>query len=233
MRRIICCFLSALLLFTLAGCSLLPTQPTDSEPNKTVSSDQNGSTDSNNDSPATNTENNDPQPDPTKPRDILKTPISQLLQDEQKALADYLFEKYIPCSFGLFSDAKDLSSPSVWSSVEALNRAVDGDESEDSRKLENVLKKIEIYYPETPFDPTKVRVYDEATQAFAPSPADTQQYEMLSYEVKEDQITIYYQNKPDENDPDADVQQYATTLKNSKTNGYFSFVSSVKSGAVG
>lgn len=235
MRRILCCFLSALLLFTFAGCSFLPIEPTDSELNKTVSSSDKttNSKAETNSSVSTNTESNDPQPDPSKPRDILKIPISQLLQDEQKALAEYLFEKYIPCSFGLFSDAKDLSSPAVWSSIEALNRTVDGDESEDSRKLENVLKKIEIYYPETPFDPTKVRVYDAVTETFAPSPADTQEYEMISYEVKDDQITVYYQNKPDENDPDADTQQYATTLKNSKTKGYFSFVSSVKSETVG
>ncbi len=234
MRRILCCLLFAFLLFSFVGCSFLPTPPTDSEPDKTVSSDKTTDTDVNaNSSAVTNTESDDPQPDPTKPRDILNTPISQLLQDEQKSLAEYLFEKYIPCSFGLFTDAKDLSSPAVWSSIEALNRTVDGDESEDSRKLENVLKKIEIYYPNTEFDPAKVRVYDATTQTFAPSPADMQAYEMISYEVKDDQITIFYQNKPDENDPDADTQQYATTLKNSKTNGYFSFVASVKSGAVG
>lgn len=232
MRRIFCCLLSVLLLLTFAGCSFFPMK----WENTHVGSDS-GNIDTsaslNTDTNHTSDSETTPSSDVTKPRNILKTPVSQLLNDEAKQLADYLFEKYIPCSFGFFTDAKNLSSPAVWSSVEALNRAVDGDESEASRKLENVRKKVAIYYPETNFDPEKVRVYDAATQTFAPSPADTQQYEMLSYEVKDNEITIYYQDKPEEGSSDEEVQQYATTLKNSPTEGYFSFVSSVKSGSVG
>ncbi len=236
MRRIFCCLLSALLLLTFAGCSFLPIEWENtgsvSKPGNIASSSGQTSA-SNTDTDHTSDSETTQSSDVSKPRDILKTPISQLLKDEGKALADYLFEKYIPCSFGFFTDAKTLSSPSVWSSIEALNRTVDGDESEESRKLENVKRKVEIYYPETPFDPEKVRVYDAATQTFAPSPADTQQYEMISYEIRGDEITVYYQDKPEEGASEEEVQQYATTLKNSPTEGYFSFVSSVKSGSVG
>lgn len=170
---------------------------------------------------------------PVTGRDILKTPISDLTADEQEQLAEYLFENYIPCSYGIFSDIKDLSSPSVWSSVEALNRVIDKDESNRSRTLDEVLKKVEIYYPDADFDPEKVRVYDKATKTFYASPAAEEEYVFLSYEVKDGQITIHYEDRPDENDLDTEPIKYATTLKNSATEGYFSFVSSVHTGAVG
>ncbi len=236
-RRFFCFLISLLLIFSVAGCALPGIDPvnTDPAPDKSESTHR---TDSASDLPPS-----EPITDtgsaPTssavdgEPHDILKTPIRDLTADEQERLAGYLFEKYIPCSYGIFSDVKNLSSASVWSSIEALNRTVDGDESADSRKLENVLKKIEIYYPDTAFDPTKVRVYDASTQTFAPSPADPSEYVMLSYEVKGDSITVHYEDKPDTNDPDAQPEQYATTLKNSQTEGYFTFVSSVRSGAVG
>lgn len=167
------------------------------------------------------------------PHDLMKTPISDLTQEEQKELAEYLFENYIPCSFGIFDDVKDLSSPSIWSSVEALNRRIDQDESDQSRTLAEVLKKVAVYFPDATFHPEKVRVYDKATQTFYASPASTEKYVFLSYEVKDGQITIHYEDQPDENDPEADPMQYATTLKNSSAEGYFAFVSSVRTGAVG
>ncbi len=237
MRRIFCFLISILLLLSFAGCTFLPVEWGNSDQKTTVSSGPSSGkteTDTNTDQttlsdPATD----DPSSDQTTVRDVLKIPISQLRKDEQSVLADYLFQHYIPCSFGLFTDAKTLSSPSVWSSVEALNRSVDGDESEASRKLENVLKKVEIYYPDTEFFPEKVRVYDAATKTFAPSPANTRQYEMLSYEVKGDEISIYYKDKPEGDTAGEEIQQYVTTLKNSPTQGYFAFVSSVKSESVG
>ncbi len=231
MRRFFCILISALLALSLAGCAFLPIDfpdtPSDSSEHRVSSSTQ--TTDK---SSATTSDTDTIIPD-KRPHDIRQTPISQLTADEQKQLADYLFESYIPCSFGIFSDPSKLSSASVWSSVEALNRKVDGDESEESRTLEKVLEKVKIYYPDTPFNPEQVRVYDPATKTFAPSPADTQSYEMLSYEVKGDTITVHYQDKSDADDPDFEVRQYATTLKNSKTKGYFTFVSSETSGAVG
>ena len=229
MRRFFCILISALLTLSLAGCAFLPIDfpDTHSDSSKHSVSSSTHSTDK---SAATTS---DTDISDKQPHDIRQTPISQLTADEQKQLADYLFESYIPCSFGIFTDPSKLSSASVWSSVEALNRKVDGDESEESRTLEKVLEKVKIYYPNTPFNPEQVRVYDASTKTFAPSPADTQSYEMLSYEVKGDTITVHYQDKSDANDPDFEVRQYATTLKNSQTKGYFTFVSSVTEGAVG
>ena len=236
MRQAFCFLISTLLALSLTGCSLLPIEgPVDTDTaSQTVQSSQSvrPSDDETSDKPS-DSDSDVNSSDKTEPNDILKTPLAQLTAEEQEQLANYLFEKYIPCSYGIFSDAKTLSSASVWSSVEALNRAVDGDESEESRKLENVLKKVAIYYPDTAFDPAKVRVYDPSTKTFAPSPADTWEYVLLSYAVTEDEITIVYENKPDINDPDGNTQQYATTLKNSATAGYFTFVSTVKTGAVG
>ncbi len=235
MRRWFCFLLSVFLVLSLAGCSFLPFEQknTDTDNPPKHSSSRPSDKISVSGGPVSDTDSHSDATDELPPRDILKLPIGQLEDGEQKQLADYLFEKYIPCSYGIFSDAKDLSSPSVWSSVEALNRKVDGDESEASRTLENVLKKVKIYYPQTPFDPLKVRVYDQTTKTFAPSPADTAEYVMLSYEVKGNEITIHYENKPDPGDPDGERRQYATTLTNSATAGYFTFLSSVRSGAVG
>ena len=231
MRRIFCIFLCVLLTLSLSACAFLPIDFPDfgSNTDSDTHSQQSASSSSDK-TDKTQTSSSDSDVTDPEPHDILKTPISQLTADEQKDLANYLFEKYIPCSFGIFTDASKLSSPSVWSSVEALNRAVDGDESEESRTLDKVLKKVKIYYPDTPFDPTQVRVFDAATKTFAPSPANPQNYEMLSFEVKGDTITIHYQ---DSADSEFEILKYATTLKNSTTKGYFTFVSSVTEGAVG
>ncbi len=166
------------------------------------------------------------------PHDILKTPIGQLTADEQKELADYLFETYVPCVSGLFADGTKVSSSAVWLSVNALNKAVDNDESEQSRTLDKVLEKVKIYYPDATFTPQSVPLYDEGTKTFRAPAGEEKEYELLSYEVKENTVTLYYQDKPNEasfNTP----MQYAVTLKNASTPGYFAFVSSVKSGAVG
>lgn len=174
----------------------------------------------------------EPQP-PATENDLLKTPIDQLTPAEQESLAEYLFENYIPCSYGIFSQVKDLSPSAIWSSVEALNRTVDKDESETSRTLDEVLKKVSIYYPGASFDPEKVRVYDKATKTFFASPPAEEEYVFLSYEVNNGRITIHYEDKPDPNDPQEEPVRYATTLKNSATEGYFSFISSVRTGAAG
>lgn len=236
MKRFFIILLTAAFLASLTGCAFLPTdslRPTSDGSDTIVihtdsDSDRTGSSAAPTDSDGIDSGNTDGAPE-----DILRTPVSNLSADGRKALADYLFETYIPCSYGIFADAKTLSSPAVWSSVEALNRAVDHDESAESRTLAKVLEKVAVYYPDTPFDPEKVRVYDKATRTFAPSPANEYEYILLSYEVKDGQITIFYEDKPDVNDPDAEPVQYATTLKNSATEGYFTFVSSVKTDAVG
>lgn len=230
MRRFYLGLISVFLLVCCTGC-FFPSPATDTDGTNTgtgiVSSQSSGgwSTDS-------ATDNTQGATDVVFSDEILKKPISQLSAGEQELLAGYLMEKYIPCSFGLFDQAKNLSSPSVWSSVEALNRAVDGDTSEESRTLSKVLEKVAVYYPDTPFDPEQVRVYDPATQTFFPSPETKSENRLLSYEVKGNTITLYYENKPDEGLSQT-ITQYATTLKNSPKEGYFSFVSSIKSGSVG
>lgn len=233
MKRFFIILLTAAFLAALTGCAFLPTDALRPTPDGSDTIVIHTDSDRTEASAPTDSDETDSGNTDGPSEDILKTPISDLTADGRKALADYLFETYIPCSYGIFADAKTLSSPAVWSSVEALNRAVDGDESAESRKLAKVLEKVEIYYPDTPFDPEKVRVYDKATQTFAPSPANEYEYILLSYEVKDGQITVFYEDKPDVNDPDAEPVQYATTLKNSATEGYFTFVSSVKTNAVG
>lgn len=230
MRRFSLGLISVILLVCFTGC-FFPSPATDTGGTDTgtdLSSSQ-GSTVASTDVSSDSTQGTT---DVVFSDEILKKSIAQLSPQEQELLADYLMEKYIPCSFGLFQQAQNLSSASVWSSVEALNRSVDGDTSEESRTLAKVLEKVAVYYPDTPFDPNDVRVYDPATQTFFPSPETKSENRLLSYEVKGDTITLYYENKPNE-DLTQTVTQYATTLKNSPTKGYFSFVSSIKSGSVG
>ncbi len=170
-------------------------------------------------------------PSPAPQQDIKTTPIKDLNEAEQQALADYLFEHYIPGNFGVYTSPKDLSSASVWASVEALNRIVSGDTSEDSRTLSAVLEKVSTYYPEAPFDPTQVRLYDASTQTFAASPFQKRTFTYLSHQVTGNTITLYYQSVPEHEGEEAG--QFATTLKNSTVKGYFSFVSTLRVDAVG
>ncbi len=229
MRRALCVFLTGVLLLSLSSCYFLREKPGPDPDIYTLNPSK----------PSTSVSGTDPDTDTEKTTDtenkdtFLTKDISDLTKAEEKDLAEYLFENYIPCSYGIFTDATSVSSPSVWSSVEALNRKIDGEESEESRKLENVLKKVKIYFPETEFDPEQVRVYNKKTKTFAPSPAANFEYEFISYEVKGDQITVRYKDKPDVNDPESEPVEYATTLKQSPAEGYFAFVSSVKTNAVG
>ncbi len=227
MRRICCFLMMGAMILTLSACSFLTLDP---DPDVTTLtpkppfSEHSENPSSDTEKPVTDTEK--------KPAYFTKK-IADLTEKEQDELAEYLFETYIPCSYGIFADGSKISSPSVWSSVEALNRKLDGDTSAASRTLENVQKKVKIYFPDTDFNPEKVRVYDKETKTFAPSPADNFEYVLLSYEVKGGNITVYYEDKPDANDPEFVPEKYATTLKNSTAEGYFSFVSSVKTDAVG
>ena len=61
-------------------------------------------------------------------------------------------------------------------------------------------------------------------------PISLQEYVFLSSERKGDAITVYYRDVPAD---DSEPSQYATTLKKSTENGYFSFVSTRRVGAVG
>ena len=78
-------------------------------------------------------------------------------------------------------------------------------------------------------------MYNKNTQTFMGVAMPVQPLEciLLSFEVKDGQITLYYEDKPDATDPEAEIITYATTLKNSTEEGYFSFVSSVRTDAVG
>ncbi len=227
MRRFFCFLLMGVLILSLSACAFFGPNP---NPDVTTLAPK-PSFSTNTEGPVTDTE--PPLPDPEEKPAYLTEKIGDLTEKEQDALAEYLFATYIPCSYGIFADVSKVSSPSVWSSVEALNRAIDKDESAASRELKNVRKKVEIYFPHAEFNPEKVKVYDKTTQTFAPSPAQHFEYVLLSYEVKGQTITVYYEDKPDANDPEFVPEKYATTLKNSTAEGYFAFVSSVKTDAVG
>lgn len=175
--------------------------------------------------------NPEPNPDPDEERDVTKTPIASLNEKEQKALADYLFQTYIPCNFGVYTATDELTSASLWASVEALNRAVDGDTSEESRTLQAVTEKVSLYFPNAAFVPEDVRLYDKTTQTFKASPAQKRTFTDMTFEVSGDTITLYYRSVPQYEGEEAG--QYATTLKNSTENGYFSFVSTLRTDAVG
>lgn len=167
------------------------------------------------------------------PRDLLSTPISDLTEEECAQLAQYLFETYIPCSYGLFSSVQELSSRTLWSSLEALNQTVDGDTSTGAHALSTVRKRLEIYYPGAAFDPTEVRTYDPETETFLPSQITVEQdYIFRSYTVQDGIITICYSDRPDAASSEEPLQ-YRTALKNASVPGYFSFVSSQRDGAVG
>ena len=177
-------------------------------------------------------EDPDPTPDPEDPqRDVKTTPIASLTQAERDTLAQYLFKHYIPCCYGIFSSPSELSSSSIWISVETLNSVIDRDVSAESHALNAVNEKVKIYYPEADFRAEDVRLYDKKTETFRTSPIELQEYKYLSYEVNGGRITVYYEDVPE--DEDADPGRYATTLKNSTVEGYFSFVSTVRVGAVG
>ena len=172
---------------------------------------------------------------PPPPQDILKTPIGELNAEKQQELAQYLFENYLPCSFGLYDSPEKITSASIWASIEALNSKIDGDTSEATRTLADATAKATRYYPNATFNPEEVRVYNKNTQTFMGVAMPVQPLEciLLSFEVKDGQITLYYEDKPDATDPEAEIITYATTLKNSTEEGYFSFVSSVRTDAVG
>ena len=77
-------------------------------------------------------------------------------------------------------------------------------------------------------------MYDALTETFLATPAGPEEeYVFVEYEIKDGTIVIYYEDLPLEDDPESEPVKYATTLKNSGTEGYFSFVSSVRTGAVG
>ena len=169
---------------------------------------------------------------PNVPRDILTAPVNTLTESEQKQLAQYLFEVYIPCSYGIFEDVSGLSSPSLWSSVEALNAAVDHDTSAASHTLKAVQEKVNVYYPGASFDPAKVRTYDPETETFLSSgQIVSEEYVFLSYTVEGNAISVLYEDIPDVDGEEP--LRYRTTLTNSETEGYFSFLSSVRIGAIG
>ncbi|MBO5222630.1 MAG: hypothetical protein J6C26_09990 [Clostridia bacterium] len=172
----------------------------------------------------------DPDPDLTD-RDVKTTPIADLTPTEQETLAQYLFEHYVPYCYGVFDSTADLSSASLWASIYALNGAVDGDASAATLTREDAMKKAARYYPGATFVPEDIRMFNKETQTFMPAPAQDQKYKLLSFEVKEDLIVIYYEDIPE--DTDQAPGQYATTLKNSAESGYFSFVSTLRVGAVG
>lgn len=164
--------------------------------------------------------------------EMLSAPLSSLTPQEADLVAQYLFQIYLPCSFGLYDSVAALKSPSIWSSVEALNAAVDNDTSEASHRLESVLEKVRIYYPDAEFDPTAVRVYDKDTKTFLRSDRiESEPFVFLSCEIHDGMISITYEDLPDA-DGEPPVR-YRTTLKNSTKKGYFSFVSSVRDSAIG
>jgi hypothetical protein len=150
-------------------------------------------------------------------------------------LCIFSFENYLPCSFGLYDSPEKITSASVWASIEALNSKIDGDTSEATRTLADATAKAARYYPNATFNPEEVRVYNKNTQTFMGVAMPVQPLEciLLSFEIKDGQITLYYEDKPDATDPEAEIITYATTLKNSTEEGYFSFVSSVRTDAVG
>jgi len=171
-----------------------------------------------------------PQP-PAEDRDVTMTQIRELTESEEKKLADYLFDLYIPNCFGVFDSPKDLPSASVWASVYALNLAVEKDDSEQARSREDAVKKAARYYPEATFVPEDVRLFNKETGLFMAVPVQEQKYLFLSYEIREDTITVFYEEIPE--DEDQTPGQYATTLKNSEERGFFTFVSTKRVGAVG
>lgn len=166
------------------------------------------------------------------PRDVLSTPICDLTESERDELAQYLFTVYIPCSFGLFASVETLSSATLWSSVEALNKLTDGDVSPQSHTKDAVEKRVALFFPGSNFSPEAVRTYDAQTQTFLTSDVTVGEYEYLSYSVQGDTIAIIYRDLPDP----ADGQEpptYRTVLKNAETDGYFAFVSSQRVDAEG
>ncbi|MBP3301411.1 MAG: hypothetical protein J6M34_07920 [Clostridia bacterium] len=167
---------------------------------------------------------------PAENRDVLTTPIAYMTDSEEAELAQYLFERYVPCCFGVFESVSDLTSTSLWTSVVALNETVDRAPAEEAGKLENVKAKIARYYPGSTFNPAEVRMFNEETQTFPAIPITLQEYVFLSSERQGDAITVYYRDVPAD---DSEPGQYATTLKKSTESGYFSFVSTRRVGAVG
>lgn len=167
---------------------------------------------------------------PTENRDVLTTPISYMTDAEEAELAQYLFQNYVPCCFGVFETPADLSATSLWTSVVALNETVDKLPAEDAGKLENVTAKIARYYPGCTFHPEEVRMFNKETQTFPAIPITLQEYVFLSSQRTGDSITVYYRDVPAD---DSEPNQYATTLKKSTENGYFSFTSTRRVGAVG
>ena len=168
---------------------------------------------------------------PAENRDVTVTPIAQLTESEGDALAEYLFTYYIPNCFDIFESTAELSSATLWPSIYALNQGVDQDTSEQTLTRADAVAKAYRYYPGATFVPEDIRMFDKSTQTFRPAPPEVRPYTFLSYEIKGDTITVYYQEIPE--DEDQTPGQYATTLKNSTESGYFSFVSTLRVGAVG
>lgn len=168
---------------------------------------------------------------PPANRDVKTTPIAEMTESEGEELAQYLFERYVPNCFSIFESTSDLSSATLWPSIYALNGAVDEDVSDQTLTREDALKKVARYYPGATFVPEDIRMFNKTTQTFLPAPGQAQEYKFLSWEIKEDCITVYYEDIPE--DKDQLPGQYATTLKNSEESGYFSFVSTLRVGIVG
>lgn len=175
------------------------------------------------------TDPNDGEDEPD--RDVTKTPIAELTEEETETLAQHLFDKYVPCTFGIFNSPDQLSSASIWASIEFLNSVVDSDTSAKSRTLADVKAKVARYYPDAEFDETSVRLYQKDTRVFLASPIVLQEYTYLSCAVEGEIITVFYENVPE--DKEEEPSQYATSFKNSADEGYFAFVSTVRVGAVG
>lgn len=164
-------------------------------------------------------------------RDVTVTPIGDLTESEGDELAQYLFETYIPYCFGIFENTAELSSSTLWPSIYALNAAVDGDTSETTLTKTDAIKKAARYFPGANFVPEEIRMFNKLTQTFQPAPAPEQNYTFLSYEINGEQITVYYEDIPE--DVDQTPGQYATTLVNCSEEGYFSFISTTRISAVG
>ena len=242
-KKLLTLLLSAILLFTLAACAAAPAEerpsertenapqadtalPSDSEP---VSEE---STESETESTAENTDvpTTELTDAPAENRDVLTTPIAYMTDSEEEELAQYLFANYVPCCFGVFESPADLTSTALWTSIAALNSVLDPNGGEEAGKLENVQKKIALFYPGSAFQPEEVRMFSQETQTFPAIPITLQEYVFLSSQRSGDTITIYYRDVPAD---DSEPNQYATTLKKSTENGYFSFVSTRRAGAVG
>lgn len=169
----------------------------------------------------------------TAPRDIQTLPLEELTAEEVRQLGEYLCATYVTCSFGLFDSTAQLSSNSIWNTIQYLNLVLYNDTSDQTRTREDSMAKAALFFEGAEFRPEDVRLYDEETQTFRlPEPLSVDwSYMFLDARVENGQIIISYQDAPDPNDPDSG-NKYETVLKKN-TQGSFTFVSSKRTTPVG